>query len=115
MNFLALYVDGNQLPSKPLQPDFGADSKLFVNMYHTLFSGTGIHFLNEGNGISRRRYDGGYTLIAFDLTPDLSASSTSHWNLAKSGNLRIEVGFKEALNETVNCLVYAEFYNTACY
>ena len=55
MNFLALYVDGNQLPSKPLQPDFGADNKLFVNMYHTLFSGTGIHFLNEGNGISRQR------------------------------------------------------------
>ncbi|XP_063931846.1 uncharacterized protein LOC135143835 [Zophobas morio] len=101
MNFFALYVDGNQLPSKPLQPDFGADNKLFVNMYHTLFSGTGIHFLNEGNGISRQRYDGGSTLIAFDLTPDLLASSTSHWNLVKSVNLRIEVGFKEALNETV--------------
>ena len=78
-------------------------------MYHSLFSGTGIHFLNEGNDISREDYAQGYSLTVFDLTPNLSASSTSHWNLIKNGSSRLEVRFSEALVETVNCICYLEF------
>ena len=74
INFLCLYVDGVQVPSKPLQPDFGA-SNLYIDAYHTLFSGTGVHFLNEGNEISRESYPNGYCLFAFDLTHDLSANT----------------------------------------
>ncbi|XP_041982681.1 uncharacterized protein F54H12.2-like [Aricia agestis] len=50
MNSFCLYIDGQQVPSKTLQPSF--DGNMFTSAYHTLFSGTGIHFLNEGNGIS---------------------------------------------------------------
>jgi len=50
INFLSLYVDDTQIPSKLLQPDFTKE-KLYTDAYHTLFSGTGIHFLNEGNSI----------------------------------------------------------------
>ena len=60
-----------QIPSRPLQPNFSKDEPLYVEAYHTLFSGTGIHFLNEGNSISKDDYANGYTLFAFDLTPDL--------------------------------------------
>ncbi|XP_048506961.1 uncharacterized protein F54H12.2-like [Athalia rosae] len=109
-NFLSLYVDGQQIPSKPLQPDF-TKSRLYVDAYQTLFSGTGIHFLNEGNGISRADYPYGYCLTAFDLTPDLSANSNTHWNLVRHGSVRIEVRFEEALEKTINCVVYAEFDN----
>ncbi|XP_020296352.1 uncharacterized protein F54H12.2-like [Pseudomyrmex gracilis] len=70
---------------------------------------TGIHFLNEGNAISRDAYAYGYTLFAFDLTPDLSANCVEHWNLVKHGSLRIEARFEKALETTINCLVYAEF------
>ncbi|KAK4881932.1 hypothetical protein RN001_005251 [Aquatica leii] len=110
INYLSLYIDGQQIPSKPLQPDF-TKSGLYVRAYHTLYSGTGIHFLNEGNDISREDYPKGYCLMAFDLTPDLSANANTHWNLVKNGSLRIEVGFEDALSETINCLVYAEFDN----
>ncbi|XP_046491080.1 uncharacterized protein F54H12.2-like [Neodiprion pinetum] len=110
LNFLSLYVDGVQVPSKPLQMSFGKD-ELYVDAYHTLFSGTGIHFLNEGNGIGRQQFAKGNCLLAFDLTPDLSANCTSHWSLIKHGTLRVEVRFDDALKETVNCLVYAEFDN----
>jgi len=61
--------------------------------------------------INRNSYRKGYTLFAFDLTPDLSAHSSGHWNLIKSGSLRIEVRFSEALTHVVNCLVYAEYDN----
>ncbi|KYN02052.1 PREDICTED: uncharacterized protein F54H12.2-like [Cyphomyrmex costatus] len=110
INFLSLYVDGTQIPSKPLQPDFTKE-KLYMEAYHTFFSGTGIHFLNEGNAIFRRNYPNGYCLFAFDLTPDLSANDTTHWNLMKHGNIRIEVRFEEALENTINCIIYAEYDN----
>ena len=110
INHFSLYVDGMQIPSKPLQPDFTKDM-LYVEAYHTLFTGTGIHFLNEGNNIDRYNYANGYCLFAFDLTPDLSAHCYSHWNLVKHGSLRIELRVEEMLTETVNCIVYTEYDN----
>ena len=111
INYLSLFVDGVQVPTKPLQPDFSSSTNLYVDAYHTLFSGTGIHFLNEGSGISRTDYSKGYTLFAFDLTPDLSANDNGHWNLVKHGSIRIEIRFAEELKSTVNCIVYAEYDN----
>ena len=110
INFLCLYVDGVQVPSKPLQPNFRGD-QLYIDAYHTLFSGTGVHFLNQGNQISRESYPNGYCLFAFDLTPDLSANECTHWNLVKHGSVRLDVRFSEALANTVNCIVYAEYDN----
>jgi hypothetical protein len=110
-NYFSLYVDGEQVPSKPLQPHFEANNNKFVMAYHSLFSGTGIQFKDAGTVISREDYNQGYCLMAFDLTPDLSASETSHWNLVRNGSIRMELGFRTALTETVNCLVYAEFDN----
>lgn len=109
MNSFSLFVDGHEIPSRTLQPSF--NSGLIASTYHTLFSGTGIHFHNEGNAISRSDYGGGHCLLCFDLTPDLSASSTSHWNLVRHGSVRIEVRFDSALTTTINCIVYAEFDN----
>ncbi|XP_025995042.2 uncharacterized protein F54H12.2-like [Solenopsis invicta] len=111
INFLSLYADGMQIPSRPLQPSFKKDEPLYIEAYHILFSGTGIHFLNEGNSISRDDYSNGYCLFAFDLTPNLSANCAGHWNLVKHGSLRLEVRFEKALTATVNCIVYAEFNN----
>lgn len=109
LNTFCLYIDGQQIPSKALQPSF--ESNIFTTAYHTLFSGTGIHFLNEGNGISREQYAKGYCLLAFDLTADLSSNSNTHWNLIKHGSVRLEVRFESTLTQTINCIVYAEFDN----
>lgn len=105
----SLYVDGQQVPSKTLQPSFS--NKIYTTAYHTLFSGTGIHFLNEGNDISIENYPLGNCLMAFDLTPDLSANSSAHWNLIRHGSVRLEVRFETPLTKTINCIVYAEFDN----
>lgn len=112
INYLTLCVDGKQVPSRALQPKFEDGEKgLFVEAYHTLFSGTGIHFMNDGNCVSREMYSQGYCLFAFDLTPDLSANSDSHWNLVRNGSVRVEVRFDKALEETINCIIYAEYDN----
>ncbi|XP_023313450.1 uncharacterized protein F54H12.2-like [Trichogramma pretiosum] len=51
------------------------------------FKNFGIHFLDNGNNLSRLKYPNGYCLFAFDLTPDLSANDLSHWNLIKHGSI----------------------------
>ena len=110
INFLCLYIDGVQIPSKPLQPNF-KNKQMYVDCYHSLFSGTGIHFLNEGNRITREDYPNGYCLFAFDLTPVLSANDCAQWNLIKHGSVRLDVRFDDPLITTVNCIVYAEYEN----
>lgn len=107
VNLFSLYVDGQQIPAKTLQTSFSTN--VFTSAYHTLFSGTGIHFLNDGNSISKESFANGYCLMAFDMTPDLCANSHSHWNLIKRGSVRLEVRFDRSLETTVNCMIYAEF------
>lgn len=75
------------------------------------FQAQEIHFVNEGDFISRTDYANGYCLFAFDFTPDLCSNVNGHWNLVKHKRVRIEVRFKEALINTVNCIVYAEYDN----
>lgn len=70
-----------------------------------------MHYMNEGNDIDRTEYPDEYCLFAFDLTPDLSAHFTEHWNLVKNGTIRIEVRFDRPLAKTINCVLYAEFDN----
>ena len=110
INLICLYIDGVQVPSKPLEPDFKTNN-LYVDAYPTLFSGTGIHFLNEGNRTSRESYPNGYCIFAFDLTPDILANDCTHWNLIRHSSVRLDVRFDELLINTVNCIVYAEYDN----
>ena len=105
LNFLALYVDGQQVPAKPLQPRFGQSD--FVRSYCNMFAGTGKMFQDEGNDVTRDDFGQGYILFAFDLTPDVCDGS--HFNLVQKGNLRVEMHFDQPLPQTVNIVVYGEF------
>ena len=94
---------------KTLQPDF--KNRMYIDAYHSIFSGTGTHFHDTGNSISREDYPEGYCFFAFDLTPDLSANENSHWNVAQNGNIRIEVRFSEELKSVINALIFCEYEN----
>jgi hypothetical protein len=50
-----------------------------VAAYASLFGGTNKINRDEGNDISRSEYANGYTLFAYDLTPDLAEDD--HLNL----------------------------------
>ena len=107
MTQLNVYLDGQQQSSKPLEMNFA--NHQFINAYSSLFTGTGKWMRDEGNQISRDDFAGGYALYAFDLTPDLAEND--HFNLIKSGNVRIDMKFSEALARTINVIVFAEFEN----
>ena len=105
VNYLALHVDGKQIPAKPPTPKF--DDKLCTWGYASLFMGT--HFMGHERGkqISHEEYGNGFTLFAFDVTPDLDEDR--HFHLVKQGNLRLELHFATRLLETINVIVYVEF------
>lgn len=109
VNYMSVHVNGEQIPHTPLKPDFTQGRKNCVRAYHTLFSGMDKMYMNEGNDISLGDYPAGYTLYAFDLTPDLACGG--HFSLVKHGNLRLDMHFASPLEETINVIVYAEFNN----
>lgn len=105
--FVALYVNGQQFPSKPFQPDFNNSNA--VREYYSLVQASGRHLKDQPLLINRQEYTDGYTLYAFDLAPDEGCGQ--HLSLIKSGNMRLEMRFRVPLPRTVNLVVYAVFDN----
>lgn len=106
VNYLSLHIDGRQIPSRPLTPDY--ENNLYIEAYNTTFTGTNLSFKDDGHSISRTGYPNGFCLYCFDLTSDLS-SSECFWSLRKQGTLHIEVKFKTVLTSAVSCVTFAEF------
>jgi len=104
---LKVYLDGQQQSVKPLEINFANNQ--YINAYASLFMGTGKWMRDEGNQISREDFVGGYALYAFDLTPDLCEGD--HFNLLKQGNVRVDMKFAQALENTINVIAFAEFEN----
>ena len=75
-----------------------------------LYSQTSQYFADTGLALSRSDFGGGYTLFAFDLTPQLNLSDPI-FDLIKSGNIRLEVHFANATPRTLTADVLAEHDN----
>uniref|UniRef100_A0A0E9WGY1 Uncharacterized protein n=1 Tax=Anguilla anguilla TaxID=7936 RepID=A0A0E9WGY1_ANGAN len=102
-----MYVDGQQFPAKPFQPDYQNSSA--IREFYSLILATGRHLKDQPLLINRQEYTSGYTLYAFNLSPYEGCSQ--HLSLIKTGNMRLEMRFRNALPRTVNMVVYACFDN----
>ncbi|XP_066486683.1 uncharacterized protein F54H12.2-like [Tiliqua scincoides] len=107
ISFFAIYLSGYQILAKPFQPDFQEGS--CVREYMSLVHATGKHMKDKGLIINREDIARGYTLFAFDLSPDQECGD--HYSLINTGNLRAEVQFSRPLSQTVNMIVYGDFDN----
>ena len=107
LNYLAMHVDEKQYPTVPLTPDF--TNSMALRSYLQLFAATGRLYADGGIDIAPGEFFDGYTLFAFDLTPD--GSHGQHYTVNKRGNLRLDLKFGAALAATTNLLIYAEFDN----
>jgi hypothetical protein len=108
---IGISVNGEEIPFRPLQLSYATATPKFIEAYNMLFAGTGKMYYNTGNDISREEYPNGYTLYAFDLTPDMCGSSP-HFNVVQKGNLAIEIQFGTAPTGVVSVVCYGEFENT---
>ena len=107
LNYFALHCNGETIPWKPLRLRFDGIGYDYIMAYQTLFQGTNILHQDRGVPIDREEFAQGYSLFAFDLSPD--ASDGAHLNPIQTGSVRLELQFQNPLPSTVNLIVYAEW------
>ena len=105
INFITIYRDGVQIPSKPSHLDFANDC--FICSYIRLFTQTGQYYRDTGNPTLREQFKNGCALFAFDLTPQLDSAEVG-FELIKHGKIRIEIHFADAVAQTLTVVVFAE-------
>ena len=81
LNYLAVHLDGQQVPWAPLQPSFSGSS--YIRAFYTQFTGGDGISCDTGNTIGREQFVNGHALYCFDLTPDLSSSCGHHFSVTK--------------------------------
>lgn len=103
---VALYVNGESVPARPLKLDFGNNLKV-ATAYLNLFEACEKINKDTGLNISLDDFVNGYTLYAFPLDP--TCLDQEYINLVRYGNVRLEMKFGTVLPETVTCIAYAEY------
>lgn len=93
------------VPQKPLVSDFAAHQSL--RNYFGMLEAVGKTFTDTGVDIDRTKCEKGYSLLAFDLTPDLTENGCYH--LIKIGTIRLELKFDKPLTQPCNVVCYSEF------
>ena len=117
---VSLTANGQEIPFKQLtlkypkdvngKVDAATDDELdFDEAYNTLFSGTGKIYSNAGLDITREDYPGGYTLYAFDLTPDM-CKSADYFNTVQRGSLTLALTLKKQ-KHAIAIVCYGDFEN----
>lgn len=102
---LALYREGESIPFRPFTPDF-ANNK-YQREYTSLMQAIDIFNKNEDVDISPLEFANGYGIFAFNLTPDLTIAG--HAQPIRDGNIRLEVRFNTALNNSINVIIMGVF------
>jgi hypothetical protein len=105
---VCLYMDGMPYPRPSIKLD--VEENRTAEAYH--------HFLSSLNGVYSRfvpnitlkEYLSGYFLISYNMAPDQSAGSTHPGSLLNAhSNIRLEMRFKQPLEQSVTLLVYYEY------
>jgi len=105
LKYCSLLVDGKMISQKPYMTNFEHNTPLRNDFF--LLQSTGKAFRDGGLSINRTEYKNEYSLLAFDLTPNLQEDSCYH--LIRKGNARPELKFDQGFDGPVNVNVYAVF------
>ena len=81
-----------------------------VRAYHNLFKETGLLASGLDCGITLEDFQDGYTLFAFDLTPDKTPEA-ARINLLKQGKLTIGLRFQAATTHAISAVICAFYDN----
>ena len=92
------------MPVRPRILDFENNECLLP--YYLLFTSTGIAGQDVGLSFGRDDYKGNNALFAFDIHQPTGSESLLY--LEKSGSVKIEVQFANALDKSVHCIILSE-------
>lgn len=107
-----LIVNGRSIPARPYTLNFDdADNKglEFIRCYRALCGLLQPKYADVGNGITRKMYVDGFTMIPFILTPDYDVGSLG---LLKEGTVQLELEFAKVNDSVLNVVLYVEYENT---
>lgn len=103
---IALRVNGVPHPGPPYKPHFSKG--VFARDYMDLMETFGYYKTDNSNGLKMSEFATGYTIYAFDMSPDNDISS-DHRSPNLSEDIRLDLWFRKALPATINVLIYAAF------
>ena len=109
VKFIACYVNGEQYPTKALQPDWTNNS--YTREYLELYRSANQMITEPRLVITKNQFAGSFAIFGINLSGDQSDGYTSsgHVDPIKYGNLRLEVHFKTKLPRTVSVIMYAGY------
>jgi hypothetical protein len=105
LDTLSLKVNSQLLPVVPLQCDF--ENKDVLKAYKHMFNNLGIKNSNAPCLVTFEDFCQGTTIFPFDLTPDKCSSFHSHEK--QSGNIELDIRFKEALSQGITIFAICNF------
>lgn len=107
INSLCLRVNGRQVPSDPLTPNFRTDPPLVAREYTHMFMNTGLYRTDKGNCVTLRAFQNGITLFPFDLNPDMC--NGHHLHESDIGDISVEISWSRALVAPITILVHCSY------
>ena len=104
LNFMNAYVNGEPIHPNGNKPNWTNGSA--IEQYKNMLDNTGLKSFIS-NGITFEDFVSNSVCFAYDLTPDKCNSYQSHGS--ETGNVDIQLGFKDGLTEAVQLMVYATY------
>lgn len=93
---------------RPIKTNYAREE--FMEAYSGFNDAINLHFHDQSINIDPYAYKTSSCIYAFDLTPD-TAASQAHISIPKSGTLRLELNYAEALKKGIVVVIYGEFEN----
>lgn len=107
VNKLCLRVNGRQVPSDILTPNFETDPPLVAREYTHMFMNTGTYRTDKGNCVTLMAFHNGMTLFPFDLNPDMC--NGYHLHESKYGDIVVEISWNHALVDPITILAHCAY------
>jgi hypothetical protein len=104
LNHIGLTLDGQSLPTPPLEPDFS--TRKYVKAYTALSGGQDKAGRSDYINISREDFKSGFALYMFDISSYARRKGMVSSDL--NGHARLVLKFARALTEPVTMIVYSQ-------
>lgn len=111
-NSVCIFVNGIQFPAKAYTPNW--NNNVYLREYLGFMENMNADGTFTNIDITREEYASGFTLFAFNLSPDLSdgCAGIGHISAGATGSMRVQLKFASPLPEVVNVIYYLEYDNS---